>query len=252
MIVSIDVGRKNLAVCALDAGGCRSGRDDVIRHWTVTSCEPTPAGLASALRDLPWCLTCSEAVVERQPPKNATMSRLQHYIEMYFAMHDKPITVLDAKHKLAFAASTEWWPADQATSWTYHARKKLAVGTVTSFLKGTPQSTEFREVFGGSKKKDDLADCLLQAQAFAHNVLPLEAAKRDMALAVAQAAVKPRKPTAKQLSTKKYGPSQLAWFFRGVPRCQAQDVVDRHGLEPSMVSAFGGVEPALDRLGITT
>lgn len=172
MIASIDVGRKNLAVCALDPGECRSGRDDVIRHWTVTTCDPTARGMFEALRDLPWVLDSREVVVERQPPKNPTMTRLQHYIEMYFAGHGRPVTVQDAKHKLAWAASTAWWPADQATSWSYHARKKLSVLTTKGFLEACPQPPGVLETFEASKKKDDLADSFLQAQAFAHNVRP--------------------------------------------------------------------------------
>lgn len=111
-VLSIDVGRKNLALCALVAGDCARGSKDVIRHWTVTTCEPTAAGIAVALRALPWTAQCDEVVIERQPNRNPTMSRLQHYLEMYFVMHDKPVTVQDAKHKLAFAAGTPWWPAE--------------------------------------------------------------------------------------------------------------------------------------------
>ncbi len=241
MIVSIDVGRKNLALCGLAHGGCRSGKEDVIRQWTVTACDPTPAGIAAVLQGLAWCLDCTEVVVERQPPKNPTMCRLQHYIEMFFAMHGKPVTVQDAKHKLAFAASTAWWPEDQATSWTYHARKKLAVATAAGFLEGTPQPSELKDLFRQSRKKDDLADSLLQAQAFAHNVLPLRNA-------AAERPAKPRKPTAKQLESRKFTKAHLAWFFRGVPRHRAAGVVVAHKLERAMAKEFGTVEAGLDAL----
>lgn len=173
-VLSIDVGRKNLALCAVEPGD--EPATDRIVAWSVISCEPTAAGIAGAVdglatTDARWAVAlgeCVDVVIERQPPRNATMSRLQHYLEMYFAMNNKRVIVQDAKHKLAYAASTPWWPAGDLESWTYYLRKKLSVQTTTSFLAATNQDPELATAFEGSKKKDDYADSLLQCQAYCH------------------------------------------------------------------------------------
>jgi hypothetical protein len=255
-VLSIDVGRKNLALCLLRPGACPRGTQDVIVEWLVTSCEPSAAGIARALGALPWALDCEEMVVERQPNRNATMTRLQHYLEMYFALHGKPVTVQDAKHKLAFAASTPWWDGDEATNWSYHTRKKLSVATTRRFLGGTPQEPRFVDLFagGGARAKlDDYGDSLLQGMAFCHNVRALEAAKR--AMAAAPAPVRARRPTAAQAATGRYSKPNVSYFLKGCktredvhaalakhPNRHLQRAVDRHygGADaPALLAALG-------------
>lgn len=252
-VLAIDVGRKNLALCLLEPGDCPKGTADSIVEWTVTACEPTAAGIAAAVAKLPWALTCDDMAVERQPNRNPTMTRLQHYLEMYFAMHDKPVVVQDAKHKLAFAAGTKWWDPDLAGNWTYHARKKLAVATMTKFLKDTTQDARFRELFAGSKKKDDLADAALHAMAYAHHVRPLESTRRAMAAAAA-GRIKPRKPTPTQLASGRYSKPNIAHFLKGCPDAAA--VRATAAKDPKLLNSidkhFGGVDSAelLAALGI--
>lgn len=249
-VLSIDVGRKNLALCALQPGECAKGTQDAIRDWVVTTCDPTPHGIAVALNKLPWVTQCEEVVIERQPNRNPTMTRLQHYLEMYFVMHDKPVTVQDAKHKLAFAASTAWWDGEAAVNWSYHTRKKLAVSTMKAFLAATPQDPSFKKLFAESSKKDDLADSALQAMAFCHNVRPLEKAKRAMGTV----RVKPRKPTAQQQATGKFSKPNIVYLLKGCPSLDAvKDTVstNKH-LHKSIERQFGGVDAPelLSSLGI--
>jgi hypothetical protein len=89
------------------------------------------------------------------------------------------VTVQDAKHKLAYAASTPWWPqavADTGNDWTYALRKKLSVLTTRAFLeaaadgRAAADNRAFAATFASARKKDDLADSLLQAMAYCHNV----------------------------------------------------------------------------------
>ena len=233
-VLSIDVGRHNLALCVLSIGEDPRGQEDVICGWLVTHCDPTPRGIRDAMMTSGMALDgIDDVVIERQPPKNATMSRLQHYLEMFFAMHDKPVTVQDAKHKLAFAASTPWWDGEGVDSWTYHMRKKLSVATTARFLEATSQPDAWRALFKGSRKKDDLGDCLLQGMAYAHNVRPLEAARRAMPPAV----VKPRKPTAAQDATGKYSKPNIVYLLKKGESLETNKklakAVDRH---------FGGAD----------
>lgn len=244
-ILSIDVGRKNLALCVVRPGQDAKGEDDRIVHWTVTTCEPTPRGLCDALRALPWCLDCDEVVVERQPHRNPTMTRLQHYVELFFVALDRPVVVQDAKHKLAFAAGTRWWPAaeDRPEGWTYHARKTLAVKTARAFLRDTDQAPEFRQLFAATRKADDLADSLLQAQAYCHHVRPLEQHRATAALAP----VKPRRPTAAQAATGKYSKPNCVYFLKACASAEeaARVVAETKGLAKAVEKHFGGLDSPL-------
>lgn len=223
-VLSIDVGRKNLALCVLRPGQDARGADDVIEAWAVTACEPTPAGVRDALDAFLSDTSVDEVVIERQPPRNATMSRLQHYMEMYCAVRRLPAVVLDAKHKLAFAASTPWWPAAPLESWTYHTRKKVAVQTATAFLRATTQAPALVADFERSRKKDDFADSLLQAMAYAHHVRALDVARRG----VHQATVKPRKPTAKALASGRLCKSAIAhMLLKGIAHAALEKNIER-------------------------
>jgi hypothetical protein len=180
MILSIDVGRDNLALCCLEAGEDPLGLRDVVKQWVVTGAQPTCRGVTDAMAGVgasAWRGDV-EVVIERQPGTNTQMVRLQCYLEMYFAARGCAVTVFDPKRKLAFAATTPFWPTTTpdddagevpaAKPATYHARKKLAVQSATRFLDRVPQAPEVRATFESSRKKDDLADCLLQAMAYAH------------------------------------------------------------------------------------
>lgn len=227
-VLGIDVGSKNLALCLIEHNDDpQSPATTRIVRWAVISADGTTAeAIKSALDGVKiqeWLDSASRitVVIERQPSKNPTMTRIQHYLEMYAAFHSVPSILQDSKFKLFYAATTPWWPKDLATSeWTYARRKKLAVETAKRFLDVTDQAPEMRVIFAESSKKDDLADSLLHAMAYAYATSKLETSS---GLNKKKKKVVARAPTAKQRLAGKLSPSNVKWALgtkkEGVDAC---------------------------------
>lgn len=225
-ILSIDVGKKNLAMCCLEPGSDPHGREDAITHWTVVSTQPTCHALEETMRvaGVPeWLGHVREVVIERQPGKNTPMVRLQCYLEMYFTMHGKRVTLVDSRHKLHFAASCPFWPGGAPEAWTYYERKKLAVQTTRRFLQDVPQPQPVADAFEKSQKKDDLADSLLQGMAYAHYVGPLERARASASASVPA----PRRPSARQLASGKLAKSHVVSLVLSSGGLESEEALER-------------------------
>ena len=111
-------------------------------------------------------LDVDHVVIEKQPAKNNKMRIMEHLLTSYFVIKGvnsnnskiQKVKVYSAKFKLG--SST--FKGKQ----NYSARKKLAVTRCAEYLKETTQTSDFLVKFEKSKKKDDLADSLLQALSF--------------------------------------------------------------------------------------
>lgn len=219
MILGIDVGCKNIGVCVVDAADPAAPR---IAQWAVWSAEGSwapevHACLAAHATD-EFLEGVTRVVVERQPSKNPTMVRIQHYVEYYFVgVRGLPVAMQDPKHKLLHAARTPWFPpADEATDggeWTYARRKKLSVQTAAACVAATQQAPAITAAFDASKKKDDLADALWHALAYAARTTPRPDTPTVKKTAVVKRVIA-RAPNARQRSTGQLSPSNVLHLLK--------------------------------------
>lgn len=151
-VLGVDVGKTNLGLCLL--------QNSRVLDWQVCSLKGSQAPqVLESLSAIPVFEQADICVIEKQPPKNPTMTRIQHYLEMYCALRGVPAKVQDARMKLAGVY-------DKDLS-TYTKRKKAAVEKVREFLQASEQEARFKELFAAQKKKDDLADAFLHALRYA-------------------------------------------------------------------------------------
>jgi hypothetical protein len=191
MILSIDVGIKNLALCLIDKQTKR------IQHWDVSSVPPQHAdglfvALRTHLRNRSWVMDSSTVLIEKQPDKNKGMKSVEHFLHAYFLCHDKDVIIWDARFKIPDISG----PGRAR----YIQRKKASIERCRAFLQAT--QPEWLTVFDKHSKKDDLADTCMQALSFINqHVEPEQPVKQ-----------RPRRPTENQTMIK-YSKANLAWLY---------------------------------------
>ena len=207
MILSIDVGIRNLAMCLLDET-C-----NVVKYWDVSGVPPEHkdgiyVSLRKHLDERPWVLTAQTILIEKQPDRNKKMISVMHFLHAYFIIkcpHAETI-LYDARHKVPDVAG----PGKTQ----YMKRKKVSVERCEEFIRSSPANAHWLDTFLASKKKDDLADTVLQALSFVNRVeaTPTTRVKKVTKLV-------PRKPNDNQKRTK-YSKSNLAWIYLNKPECE--------------------------------
>ena len=204
MLLSIDVGIKNLAMCMIDEN------TQAIKYWDVSGVPPEHKdGLYPCFRehlnDRSWVLDASTILIEKQPGLNKRMKTVENFLHAYFVIKSpKSETIIyDARHKVPDVAG--------AGKARYRQRKQTAIARCKEFVEKGPNNKNWIEHFTKSKKKDDLADTVLQALSYINRIEPKkkEAKKVDK--------INPRKPTQHQTETK-YSKSNLAWFVKNHTR----------------------------------
>lgn len=115
-------------------------------------------------------------IIEKQPPNNPRMKAIMSVIHSYFVirgkvdyfqgLHLNDIFLIDAKHKLSTYKDN---PIDAShLKKKYDQRKFLSICYTKHFVQHNPCYLSHFEAF--DTKKDDLADCFLQAKYFIEKV----------------------------------------------------------------------------------
>jgi phosphoenolpyruvate synthase/pyruvate phosphate dikinase len=207
MILSIDVGIRNLAMCLID------DKSNIVQEWDVSGVPPEHKdGLYISLRDhldaRPWVLTANTILIEKQPDRNKKMISVMHFLHSYFIIRcPKAETILyDARHKIPDVAG----PGKAQ----YNKRKKVAIERCEAFIRDGPTNAHWLETFQKSKKKDDLADTVMQALSFINRkeIVPASKKKKKTKLVA-------RKPNENQKMTK-YSKCNLAWIYLNKVECE--------------------------------
>ena len=182
-ILSIDLGTKNLAFCVLTIKDTkisilRWGIIDVHTNLdTPKPSKPTISQLNKALQQSLLLNRLEEGVdlvaIENQPAgfhrsSNTKMKTLSHCIEayMFHKLPNKPVMFISPKSKFVFSPEDEVKrvKALKTSSARYRNHKKMAIQAVKCRIDNgsISISSELLSLWDKSKKKDDLADCLLQ------------------------------------------------------------------------------------------
>ena len=196
MLLSIDVGIKNLAMCMLD--------HRTIRRWEVAGVPPeSDDGLYRQLCDhldrREWLSDSTTVIIEKQPDRNRKMKTVENFLHAYFVIKGKPVVIWDAKYKIPDIVG----PGKEQ----YRRRKAASVERCRKFLQDTAQ-TDWLRHFEASTKKDDLADTVMQALSYQ----PKERIETKKSA---------RRPTPNQKETK-YSKANLAWLYK-----QGQHLTDK-------------------------
>ena len=206
MILSIDVGIRNLAMCLID-------NEKIVRQWDVSGVPPESSdGLYPCMRkhldDRPWVLDADVVLIEKQPDRNKKMKMVEHFLQAYFVIKipDKETIIYDARHKIPDVVG--------AGKAQYRKRKQTSIDRCKEFLeKGPEGNRHWLETFKKSKKKDDLADTVMQALSFNRTTVK----QSEKGKATVSKKIVARKPNENQKNTK-YSKPNLVWFHKNKTR----------------------------------
>lgn len=205
MNLSFDVGTKNLAYCITDA-------DDNIVDWKNLEIkhknhDDLPTALIKLLDQYPNMLDVTTILVEKQPNRNAKMRMVESMLHCYFII--KGVTNEDSpiKKAIVYSSKNKLGKETFKGKSNYKMRKCLSVSRCREYIK--TQDEKWQLLFEKSRKKDDLADCLLQTLSYTKNkkLEELSSIKFNLELKIVA-----RKPTDKQ-HKKGYSQSNLKYLF---------------------------------------
>ena len=180
--------------------------DRKIHQWDVSGVPPLHADgvfpcLVRHLNERPWVLGANTVIIEKQPDRNRGMKAVENLLHTYFLVKgpERQVVIWDARHKVPDMAGPG--------AARYAQRKKTSIERARKFIEATDVNRALVPFFDSHKKKDDLADTVMQALSFidkrpAPNTPPAKPKK-----------VTPRKPTENQTRTK-YSKANLAYLVK--------------------------------------
>jgi len=200
MILSIDCGIKNLAMCLIDP------TDRKIHQWDVSGIPPMHADgvfpcMIRHLNSKPWVLDAKTVIIEKQPDRNRSMKGIENLLHTYFLVKgpEREVVIWDARHKIPDVAG--------AGKARYAERKKASIERARKFIETIGPNRDWVAFFDAHKKKDDLADTVMQALSF------IDKRPSAQSETAKPKKVSPRKPTENQVRTK-YSKANLAWIVK--------------------------------------
>ena len=209
-LLSIDVGIKNLAMCLIDES------TQLVLQWDVSGVPPQHRdGLFPSLRnhldEKPWVLNATTILIEKQPGMNKTMKTVENFLHSYFVIKNPnaETIIYDARHKVPDIAG--------AGKARYRQRKQAAVDRCRTFLETSEINKHWMATFVASKKKDDLADTVLQALSYINRRVVEPKSSKKGKETEKKKKVTARKPNENQKATK-YSIPNMVWFLKNETR----------------------------------
>lgn len=208
-ILSFDVGLKNLAFCILENNTIIDWNVSEIKYSTNQNlCE----AIVSHLDKFQGIHNCHTVLIEKQPSRNNKMRIIEALLNAYFVIKGTTNDESKIKKVMVYSAKYKLGSSTVKGKSNYTERKKLAIVRCRKFLENTIATNEkWISQFENSKKKDDLADCLLQALAYAKN--SIFDTLQNVCIDNTTMKVIARKPTDKQIKSGKYSRSNIKYLL---------------------------------------
>lgn len=174
-VLSFDIGVANLAFCEMES---HTANERIIKAWDIIQLreknkkidfDEMMRRLLVALKERWPSPDMDVVLLENQPcMKNPVMKSIQVYIYAYFSMTGTTRAQLySASNKLKVSRNNLIPPHKKQSDVSYGERKKMAIAVTRLYINNNADWLLF---FEREKKKDDYADCYLQAVHYLENV----------------------------------------------------------------------------------
>lgn len=154
--LGIDPGKHHIGMCLYDTCPCR------ILNWGLYSVDDTSVRsfldtFRISITDILGDTTPDTVAIERQPPKNASMTRISHYMQVYLALSysEAEILLVPPSRRIRYLRHA----SSGLMFDTYAQRKKSSVEFVSRWIETNESS--WKAWFHDQSKKDDCAESFL-------------------------------------------------------------------------------------------